>query len=177
MSFCTRRTSRLVSSSCSGIWLECCPTGALPSCAYDRRAFAGGRDVPYQLQVDDLERALGVLASEVGPVPTGLWGFSQGAWVSLLAAAADRTLSFLILVGCSAVSPARQMRYGTAEQLRRAGFGPDAVAELNELRAGGYDIATCRFGHRLVSCAEAPSSPSSRRTSAFCAARPCGGCL
>lgn len=101
---------------------------------YDRRRFPANRDVPYQLQLDDLGHALAVLAAEVGPVPTGLWGFSQGAWVALLAAAADPELAFLVVVGCSAVSPARQMRYGTGEQLRRAGFGADALTELAHLR-------------------------------------------
>ena len=102
---------------------------------YDRRPMEDGRDVPYQVQVDDLRCALDVLADEIGPVPTGLWGFSQGAWIGLLAAAGDSALAFLALVGCSAVSPARQMRYGTAEQLRRAGFGANDLAELEELRS------------------------------------------
>ena len=101
---------------------------------YDRRPMDDGRDVPYQVQVDDLRCALDVLAGEIGPVPVGLWGFSQGAWIALLAAAGDPALAFLMLVGCSAVSPARQMRYGTAEQLRRGGFGADDVAELEQLR-------------------------------------------
>lgn len=102
---------------------------------YDRRPMDDGRDVPYQVQVDDLTCAREVLAGEIGPAPIGLWGFSQGAWIALLAAAGDPTVAFLALVGCSAVSPARQMRYGTAEQLRRAGFGTDDLAELGQLRA------------------------------------------
>jgi pimeloyl-ACP methyl ester carboxylesterase len=106
---------------------------------YDRRAAAAGRDVPYLLQAEDLGHARDVLTAEIGRVPTGLWGFSQGAWVALLAAAADPGLAFLILVGCSAVSPARQMRYGTKQQLRRAGYGPHAIAELGHLRAAYED--------------------------------------
>jgi uncharacterized protein len=106
---------------------------------YDRRAAAAGRDVPYLLQAEDLSRARDVLATEIGRVPTGLWGFSQGAWVALIAAAADPLLAFLILVGCSAVSPARQMRYGTAQQLRRAGYTPHAIGDLSQLRAAYED--------------------------------------
>jgi uncharacterized protein len=102
---------------------------------YDRRPMSDGRDVPYQLQVDDLRCAWDVLAGEIGPVPVGLWGFSQGAWIALLAAADDPAVAFLALLGCSAVSPARQMRYGTAEQLRRAGFGANDLAELERLRS------------------------------------------
>lgn len=106
---------------------------------YDRRAARGDKDVRYMVQADDLAQALRVLQSEVGPLPTGLWGFSQGAWVALLAAAADPSLAFLALVGCSAVSPARQMRYGTAQQLRRAGFGVEPLAELDRLRTAWED--------------------------------------
>lgn len=106
---------------------------------YDRRAARGDKDVPYLAQADDLAQALRVLQSEVGPLPTGLWGFSQGAWVALLAASADPSLAFLALVGCSAVSPARQMRYGTAQQLRRAGFGVEPLAELDRLRTAWED--------------------------------------
>lgn len=101
---------------------------------YDRRAWPPGRDVPYELQAEDLGHGLQALAEEVGSVPAGLWGFSQGAWVAVMMAAARADIAFVVLVGCSAVSPARAMRYGTTEQLRRAGFGPEYVAELGELR-------------------------------------------
>jgi alpha-beta hydrolase superfamily lysophospholipase len=116
---------------------------------YDRRARAGDGDVPYPLQVDDLNRARDVVAREVATVPTGMWAFSRGAWVALLAVAADPAVAFLMLVGCSAVSPARQMLYGTAEQLRRAGFGSQAIAELGKLLRAVVgaplgSAATCR---------------------------------
>lgn len=101
---------------------------------YDRRASPPGRDVPYERQAEDLAGGLEALAEVTGPVPTGLWGFSQGAWVALLTAARRADIAFLVLVGCSAVSPARQMRYGTAEQLRRAGYGPEDLTELAGLR-------------------------------------------
>lgn len=106
---------------------------------YDRRHMPGGRDVPYGLQAEDLACARAALEHEIGPVATGLWGFSQGAWIALLAAAADPALAFVIVVGCSAVSPARQMRYGTARQLRDAGFGPADQADLAELRTAWED--------------------------------------
>lgn len=51
-----------------------------------------------------------------------------------MTAAARADIAFLVPVGCSTVSPARQMRYGTTGQLRRAGFGPACIAELGELR-------------------------------------------
>ncbi len=117
---------------------------------YDRREARGDQDVPYLLQVDDLSRALRVLHSEVGPLPTGLWGFSQGAWVAMLSAAADPSLAFLALVGSSAVSPARQMRYGTAQQLRRAGFGVEPLAELDRLRTVWEEYQRGHLSHEAA---------------------------
>jgi hypothetical protein len=38
------------------------------------------------------------------------------------------------LVAAPGVSPAEQMRYGTDEQLRRNGYGQDALDELAEMR-------------------------------------------
>jgi uncharacterized protein len=115
---------------------------------YDRRASSPGRDVPYGLQAEDLAHGLAALADVTGPIPTGLWGFSQGAWVALLTAAGRADIAFLVLVGCSAVSPARQMRYGTAEQLRRAGFGPGSIAELAELRTAYEDYERGRLARQ-----------------------------
>ncbi len=44
-------------------------------------------------------------------------------------------MAFLVLLAACGVSPAEQMRYGTAEQLRRHGYGEDeALRGLSELR-------------------------------------------
>ncbi|HEV3212986.1 MAG TPA: CocE/NonD family hydrolase [Acidimicrobiales bacterium] len=100
---------------------------------YDRRSQEEGRGVPFDLQLDDLHHALAIAGSECGGVPVGLWGFSQGAWIAVMAAS-ERAFFGLVLIGFSAVSPAEQMRFGTAEQLRRAGYGEDVEAELGRLR-------------------------------------------
>ncbi|MFI7437667.1 hypothetical protein [Micromonospora haikouensis] len=53
-------------------------------------------------------------------------------------------VAFLVLVSGSGVSPAVQMRYGTAEQPRRNGYGDADLAELG--RAGAADPPTvCRL--------------------------------
>jgi pimeloyl-ACP methyl ester carboxylesterase len=101
---------------------------------YDRRRDPAGRDVPYHVQLDDAQRAIDWCRARLEDVPVGVWGFSQGAWVAMMAAAADPAIAFLALVGGSTVSPARQMRYGTDEQLRRAGYDAAARAELARLR-------------------------------------------
>jgi hypothetical protein len=48
-------------------------------------------------------------------------------------------VAFLVLLAACGVSPAVQMRYGTAEQLRRRGYDDDALRELAELRAALED--------------------------------------
>ena len=103
---------------------------------FDRRPRIDGKDVPLAAQAGDALAALGVLRAHLPSrgLPFGLWGFSQGAWAAPLAAALSPEVAFLVLVASTGVSPAVQMRYGTAEQVRRAGFGPDALVELAALR-------------------------------------------
>ncbi|MER5609061.1 alpha/beta hydrolase [Micromonospora tulbaghiae] len=110
------------------------PPAGIAVLRYDRRPRIDGHDVPLADQAEDASAAVTELRRHVGPAPVGLWGFSQGAWAAALTATRC-PVDFLVLVGCSGVSPARQMRYGTAEQLRRNGYGPADVAELAELRA------------------------------------------
>lgn len=112
---------------------------------FDRRPSPSGEDVPFAVQADDALAALDALRSEVGDVPLGLWAWSQGAWAAALAASRSREVAFLILLAACGVSPAEQMRYGTAEQLRRNGHGDDeALAELAGLRAALEDAVRDR---------------------------------
>lgn len=102
---------------------------------YDRRPHVGNEDVPLDRQADDAAAAIATLRRQVGDVPIGLWGFSQGAWAAPLTAVRHpEQVAFLVLVSSCGVTPAQQMRFGTAQQLRRHGFDDTAVAELNELR-------------------------------------------
>lgn len=109
------------------------PPAGIAVLRYDRRPRVNGHDVPLTAQADDAASALDALRRQVGDAPVGLWGFSQGAWAATLTAT-RRPVDFLVLLGCSGVSPAAQMRYGTAEQLRRHGYGPADLAELDRLR-------------------------------------------
>ncbi|MET7832522.1 alpha/beta hydrolase [Micromonospora sediminicola] len=109
------------------------PPAGVAVLRYDRRPRVDGHDVPLADQAEDAAAALAEVRRHVGAVPVGIWGFSQGAWAAAVTATRD-PVDFLVLVGCSGVSPAAQMRYGTAEQLRRHGYGPADVAELTRLR-------------------------------------------
>jgi uncharacterized protein len=122
------------------------PRGLAVLC-FDRRPSPAGGDVPFEAQADDALQALAELRAqpEVGSAPLGLWAWSQGAWAAVLAAARSPEVAFLVLLAACGVSPAEQMRYGTAEQLRRNGHGDeDALRELTELRAALEDAVRDR---------------------------------
>jgi uncharacterized protein len=107
---------------------------------FDRRSSPTSEDVPFAVQAEHALAALHALRAEVGDVPLGLWAWSQGAWAAALAAAQSTEVEFLILLAACGVSPAVQMRYGTAEQLRRNGYGDqESLAELLQLRTALED--------------------------------------
>jgi pimeloyl-ACP methyl ester carboxylesterase len=113
---------------------ELLPAVGIAIIRYDRRPAAAG-DVPLVDQADDALAAAAVLRREFGDVPIALWGYSQGAWAAIMAA--DRepaAIAALALVSMSAMGPAQQMRFGTAEQLRRHGFAGSDIADLAHLR-------------------------------------------
>jgi uncharacterized protein len=102
---------------------------------FDRRPSRDDADVPFAVQADDALEGLRVLRAHVGTAPVGLWAWSQGAWAAALAASRSPDVAFLVLLAACGVSPAEQMRYGTAEQLRQDGYGDDdTLRELAELR-------------------------------------------
>lgn len=98
---------------------------------FDRRSAAEGEDTPLDIQARDARQAVRALKDRIN-APVGLFGFSQGAWSAALAASGDETVAFLVLVGCSGVSPADQMRFYGDELLRRGGF--DSTARAAQLR-------------------------------------------
>jgi pimeloyl-ACP methyl ester carboxylesterase len=59
----------------------------------------------------------------------GLWGHSQGGWVTQMAAAASRHVAFIVSVSGSGVSPAEQEVYSVGAQSRTAGFSALDVAK------------------------------------------------
>jgi len=107
--------------------------------SYDRRSSATGSDVPLGDQSADARAALAALTVHLD-APVGLYAFSQGAWAACVAAAIDAEspdrplVSFLVLLGCSGVSPAVQMRFFTDERLRRSGYDAEVRARARRLR-------------------------------------------
>ena len=58
----------------------------------------------------------------------GLWGVSQGGWVTQMAAARSRSVAFVVSVSGAGISVAEQQVYSVDAQSRAAGFSRDDVA-------------------------------------------------
>ncbi|MGG2464634.1 alpha/beta hydrolase family protein [Streptomyces sp. RGM 3693] len=59
--------------------------------------------------------------ADVDPHKIGLWGFSEGGWVAPLAASRSTQVSYVVLIGASGVSPARQSAWYLENKLRHEG--------------------------------------------------------
>ncbi|MHB8630827.1 MAG: alpha/beta hydrolase family protein [Candidatus Limnocylindria bacterium] len=109
---------------------------------FDRR----GDGVPLLDQSRDVGAVIDALAArdDIDRTRIGLWGFSQGAWVAPLVATRSERVAFLVLVASTGVSPAAQMRYGTAKQARLFGHSAAEVDALLALRTAFEDYARGR---------------------------------
>ncbi|MEV6284286.1 alpha/beta hydrolase [Kribbella sp. NPDC051770] len=112
-------------------------------------------DIPFSVQASGAVAAYDVLRG-LYDVPIAFWGVSQGTWIAALAAQ-ERVAESLVLLGCSGVSPAEQMRHATAEAVRRAGYGEEAVGQAVRIRDAVADL--------LRSSAE-PEAPASAERAA-----------
>jgi uncharacterized protein len=117
--------------------VQALPAAGVGVLRFDHRPKRWGWNEPIHDQADDALAAVAEMTkrTETSNAPVGIWGWDQGCSAAIVAAARSDLVRFLILVACSGVTPCEQMRYGTAEHLRRAGFGEDARRELLELRS------------------------------------------
>jgi pimeloyl-ACP methyl ester carboxylesterase len=148
---------------------EVLPAAGIGVLTFDRRGEGESTGEPsrgrFAVQADDA-LAFGCSLQLEG---FGLWGISQGGWVGPLAAARSELVTFLVLLASTGVTPAEQMRYAVAEQIQRAGFGPDAAARAVELRAKaeawirGDSIADLASAWKLLPASRGGRSHSSRR--------------
>jgi pimeloyl-ACP methyl ester carboxylesterase len=110
------------------------PPSGVGVLTFDRRGEGRSTGEPsrgrFSVQVDDALR----MCDAVQVNRVGLWGWSQGAWIAPLAAGASRRPAFLVLISSTGVTPAEQMRYYTAQQLRAAGCDEAVVERALDLR-------------------------------------------
>jgi pimeloyl-ACP methyl ester carboxylesterase len=107
---------------------------------FDRRGegASGGRtDASFTQLSRDLSEAVGAVSDHprVDAGRVGLWGVSQGGWISLLTAADRPSIAALVIVSGTPVTPARQMTHAVREILTRRGYGEDVVEKVTALRA------------------------------------------
>lgn len=75
----------------------------------------------------------------------GLTGYSQGGWISPLAASKSDAVKF-VLVGYGMIdSPAEEDRKETLNLLRKTGFGEADIAEADELIRAAHKVVASRF--------------------------------
>jgi pimeloyl-ACP methyl ester carboxylesterase len=88
------------------------------------------REQSFADRADEALAAVATLRAEPGVGRVGLIGYSQGGWISLLAAAtAPQSVDFLVTISGPAVGVAEQERVRTERMLRAAGSDDETVAE------------------------------------------------
>ncbi|MEU9045278.1 MULTISPECIES: prolyl oligopeptidase family serine peptidase [unclassified Kitasatospora] len=77
----------------------------------------------YSQLADDALAGVRTLAerTDVDPHRIGLWGFSEGGWVAPLAASRSEQVSYVVVVGASGPTPARQQAWHLDNKLRHEG--------------------------------------------------------
>jgi len=84
----------------------------------------------------------------------GLWGVSQGGWVSLMAAATYDGVAFIIPVSGSGVTPAETEVYRVDAMSRAAGFNDDEIAKAVLMRRLMVDLVLDEPMYQQINQAE-----------------------
>lgn len=125
--------------------------------SFDKRGVGGSggdwRRAPIEVQASDLLASVRAVreCEEVGEVPIGLFGHSQGGWVVVDAASRSNAVDFVIVSSGPGVTPAAQERYSASRALEGSGASP---AELDAgLRAYDAMVGHARSGAALADLA------------------------
>jgi pimeloyl-ACP methyl ester carboxylesterase len=114
----------------------------------------------YTLLADDAIAAVRMLKadSRIDPQRVGIWGLSQGGWLSLLAASRSSEPAFIIAVSAPLVSPDVQMMFRSINVLRVNGYSQADIEQMiatrkavDDYMRGSGDRATAQ---RLVDAAK-----------------------
>lgn len=107
---------------------EMLPSLGMAVFVYDRRGSGrSGGDLAasdYTLLADDAIAALHAVAADprIDPRRVGIWGLSQGGWLSLLAASRSPDVAFAVSASAPLVTPDKQMIFLSANILRVNGY-------------------------------------------------------
>ncbi|AYF77774.1 alpha/beta hydrolase [Nocardia yunnanensis] len=111
---------------------------------YDKHTDGYSRThVDFGLLADDALAAVRVLRATPGVRPdrVGLWGFSEGGWVTPLAAARSADVAFLITLGASGFTPLRTQTWNLTNRIRQQGDSSSLAATLSGPAARLIDAA------------------------------------
>jgi uncharacterized protein len=107
---------------------------------FDRRgegASGGASDASFTQLARDLSRATAAVAAHpcVDSRRVGLWGVSQGGWITVLSATQGSPIAALAIVSGTPVTPAQQMTHAVTEILTSCGYDDVVVKRALEVRA------------------------------------------
>lgn len=117
---------------------EMLPPLGIAVLTYDRRGSgrSGGslKDSDYAMLADDAIAAVRMLKADprIDPKRIGIWGLSQGGWLSLLAAARSSDVRFVVSISAPVVTPDVQMMFRSENSMRINGYSD---AEIDQMRA------------------------------------------
>nr|WP_238401556.1 alpha/beta hydrolase [Altererythrobacter sp. C41] len=117
---------------------EMLPPLGIAVLTYDRRGSgrSGGslKDSDYAMLADDAIAAVRMLKADprIDPKRIGVWGLSQGGWLSLLAAARSPDVRFVVSISAPVVTSDVQMMFRSENSMRINGYSD---AEIHQMRA------------------------------------------
>jgi pimeloyl-ACP methyl ester carboxylesterase len=119
---------------------EMLPPLGIAVLTYDRRGSgrSGGKlkDSDYAMLADDAIAAVRMLKADarIDPDRIGIWGLSQGGWLSLLAAARSADVRFVVSIAAPLVTPDVQMMFRSENVLRIDGYSEAEIAQMRATR-------------------------------------------
>ena len=107
---------------------------------YDRRgkgaSTGGGENISFPILADDALAAVRALKlrADINPRRIGVSGYSQGGWVSPLAATRSRDVAFVIVGSAPGITPDEQNNFSVENELRAKQVPDASIAAVLELR-------------------------------------------
>ena len=115
-------------------------SGDFETASFHNLAEDGSAAVKYLLTRDDIDSK-----------QIGLYGISQGGWIAPLVVNLEPEISFLVIVSGCGVSPAKQMDYGAAYNLRLHGFPEGSISQAIAIRNRVNDYYRGRISKQIIS--------------------------
>lgn len=116
------------------------PTMGIAVFTYDRRGHGKSdgtqKNSGFQILADDAVAAVKMLEADarIDPKRVGIWGLSQGGWLSLLATSRNANVSFVVSISAPVVTPDVQMMFLNENAMRVFGYSQPEIDQMRETR-------------------------------------------